>query len=175
MLLWNVSLDTGLVNGSTGTILDFIYAPGVVSPSPPTHIVIDFPDYRGPAFYDDPARRTWVPLAPQMFEWDDSKNNSHYRTQYPIALAYALTVWKSQGMTIDWKLALEMGVSEVATGGTYVALSRATKIENVYIGNAIPYERISSMITKSKAFQRRTTEDTRLKAKAEITRTVFNV
>jgi ATP-dependent DNA helicase PIF1 len=55
------------------------------------------------------------------------------RTQYPLRLAYALTIHKSQGLSIDY---LEVDVRGCfAPGQCYVALSRATSFETLRVRN----------------------------------------
>jgi ATP-dependent DNA helicase PIF1 len=53
------------------------------------------------------------------------------RTQIPLILAWAVTVHKAQGATLDYMLADLRGVFGDAQA--YVALSRATALENLYL------------------------------------------
>lgn len=53
-------------------------------------------------------------------------------TQYPIRLAWAMTIHKSQGQTYE-SVALDLTTSTFAAGQMYVALSRCTSLEGLYL------------------------------------------
>jgi ATP-dependent DNA helicase PIF1 len=98
MLLWNINISVGLVNGSTGIVKEFIYEDNHVAPNLPTYIIIHFDDYTGPPFFTGEGQEKWVPVEPETFKWGGKDEDDHFRKQFPICLAWALTTWKSQGM-----------------------------------------------------------------------------
>lgn len=53
-------------------------------------------------------------------------------TQYPIKLAWAMTIHKSQGKTFE-KVVIDIGKGTFATGQMYVALSRCTCLEGIIL------------------------------------------
>ena len=56
--------------------------------------------------------------------------------QYPLKLAWAITIHKSQGLTFDG-IYVDMGNGAFATGQTYVALSRCRTLQGVNIKKPI--------------------------------------
>ncbi|MDR3298411.1 MAG: AAA family ATPase [Candidatus Accumulibacter sp.] len=56
--------------------------------------------------------------------------------QFPLALGWAITIHKSQGLTLD-SLTLDLGNGAFAEGQTYVALSRARNIAGITLARPI--------------------------------------
>ena len=98
-------------NGSIGTVVDF---------EPLTEYpVVEFRD----------SRR--VTMVPDVWELRDGERKRASISQVPLRLAWAITVHKSQGMTLDAaKIDLRKAFVE---GMGYVALSRVRDLDNLYL------------------------------------------
>jgi ATP-dependent DNA helicase PIF1 len=130
MLKWNVETDAGLANGTRGVIVEinkFESSPsegtgfGVTSETSPSNYQIKVKWYNGLITIVEP--QTW------KIE-DDYCIRS--RMQIPLVLAWALTIHKSQGSTLDYVIC-DLGSSVFAPGQAYVALSRVKTIEGLLI------------------------------------------
>ncbi|MDE7349443.1 MAG: AAA family ATPase [Muribaculaceae bacterium] len=64
-------------------------------------------------------------------------------TQYPVKLAYAFTIHKSQGQTYD-KVIIDLNSHIFAPGQLYVALSRAKSLDGLFLTKKITYSDIIS-------------------------------
>ncbi len=64
------------------------------------------------------------------------KNINGTFIQFPIKLAWAVTIHKSQGQSFD-KIVIDLGYGAFATGQTYVALSRCRSFEGITLKSRI--------------------------------------
>lgn len=113
--------DASVVNGDVGTIIK---------------VEVNENDPAASAIAMKVQRTGQVYFVPQvtfgdMSDDDDDISESIYREQFAIRLAYAITIHKSQGMTLD-KLVVDIG-NCFADGQMYVALSRVKSLEGLYI------------------------------------------
>ena len=84
------------------------------------------------------------------------------RTQLPLQLAWCWTIWKSQGQTYREKVVIDLSKKEPDHGVTYVALSRATKFENIGILGGITEQRFINCVRDHSKMRPRLEEEQRL-------------
>jgi hypothetical protein len=103
------NLDDGLVNGSRGVVTSF---------SVDDHPIVKFNNF------DKEIQR-------EEFKFSAGSETLASRSQYPLALAWAISIHKAQGMTIDILQTKLDSVFEY--GQTYVALSRCSSLKGLSI------------------------------------------
>lgn len=94
MLTSNLWVDVGLVNGALGTVRAIGYRSGG-PPDLPVAVMVDFDRYSGPTLHDGT-----VPITPLRRTWFSSQSQCSH-LQLPLKLAWAITVHKCQGLTLD--------------------------------------------------------------------------
>ena len=129
----NAWQDGRLVNGTKGRVLYIIYRRGNSPPSLPDCVIVQFDEYVGPSFL--PSTPRCVAVTPYTANWTKKIGRDHVqfdRTQLPLNLCFALTLYKVQGQTVP-KLWWHPGDREWATGAFYVALSRVRKLKDLLV------------------------------------------
>lgn len=127
MMIKNSYQKEGIINGSLGIVRDF-------SPKK-KYPIVEF------------ANGKVITVAPQEWlleKYDENKKDLIVEAglnQIPLILSWAMTIHKSQGLTLD-KISCDL--SDVfSPGQIYVALSRAKSLEGVFI-ESINFNRITS-------------------------------
>ena len=120
------------VNGTIGTVVEF---------KSDSHVVVEVDGERM-----DVGRATWEKVKYEVEEVFDEDTNrvkeilvavpvAEFK-QFPLRLAWGVTIHKSQGQTYD-EVMIDMGAGAFAPGQTYVALSRVRSLEGLYLSRSI--------------------------------------
>ena len=112
MLIYNLDQEAGLVNGRRGIV------EGFTASTPSIPLVL----FKGNS----------VAIPVPEVSWESSEVDGLKRSQIPLILAYAITIHKCQGATLDSAL-IDIGRSTFESGQAYVALSRVKSLESLYI------------------------------------------
>ena len=107
-----------------------------------SHITVEIKDGTTKTQYDV-KRHTWLKT---IYTWNIAEEIIEKEvigsfTQFPIKLAWGITIHKSQGQTFD-NVIINMGSKAFATGQTYVALSRCTSFKGIILKRPIRTEDI---------------------------------
>ena len=123
MCIINLDVDNGICNGSIGTI---------------TEIGNNYVK----VMFNNGIEKKIIPYA---FE---SSNIPQFEIkQIPLILAWAITIHKSQGITLD-NASMNLGDSIFTYGQTYVALSRVKSLDGLYLESFNPHKIRSNPIVK---------------------------
>ena len=138
MLTSNLWTDAGLVNGAMGTVQAICYQSGG-PPSLPVAVMVKFDKYCGPALHDGS-----VPIVSQRRTWIQG-GSACSRLQIPLKRAWAITIHKAQGLTLD-KVVIDVGKKEFSAGLTFVACSRRVRcLIGIMFDPPFPDQRVTSL------------------------------
>ena len=111
----------GLANGMTGFVRAIIFNEEKTSSDSPDFIMVQFDNYSGPCINGN-----LFPVA--MIIRSCEKNGRKFiRKQFPLKVAYAIAIHKSQGLTLEL-IVIDLGDIQFAAGLTYVVLSRVKRL-----------------------------------------------
>ena len=111
MLRRNIDTKTGLVNGAIGTVLSIAAQ----------HVIVQFDNIAEPRKIEKVKSRFMV-----------MKNIYVYRKQFPLILAYAVTIHKCQGLSLDCAI-IDLSAEVFSDGMAYVALSRVRSLDGLFL------------------------------------------
>ena len=117
----NLCTERGLTNGATGKVIAIIYKDCIDPPALPSCIVVQFDHLNFPEFPGS------VAITPYSARW-----KSFTRTQFSLILAWAITIHKSQGMTLA-KVVIDTCQATFAVGILYTALTRVRSLHDIII------------------------------------------
>ena len=101
----------------------------------PSAIIVDFPGFTCPAFFDGDDQTTHAPIVPRTVTARD--DNDAGRTQFPLTLAWALTPWKAQGMTLA-KALLHITQAAASPGVIFTAMTRVRHPDTLMLDDEFP-------------------------------------
>ena len=170
MVTANYWIDAGVCNGSIGELIHIVYLPGNGPPKLPDCLIVSIPDYTGPSCLTD--RPTCVPLFPESKTQKKfiKGQTIHQRTQFQLVMAWAITIDKSQGLTLC-KIMVDLEGKRNEPSLPFVAFSQTGNLENVMIDQTPGTFTSDSLnkLRKSKNFKSRLNNDKRLELLAENT------
>ena len=78
----------------------------------------------------------------------------------PLKLAWAVTIHKAQGLTLN-KLCVDIGRKEFSAGLTFVAISRVRRLTDLLLNPPFAFQRLKNL-SKSRRIEERKEEEKRL-------------
>ncbi|XP_073287601.1 uncharacterized protein [Primulina huaijiensis] len=163
MILENLWTERGIVNGTQCRLYDIVWRPGTdPRKDPPLCLLVAVPkeSYGGPYVEEYSFRGLSYAVVPIFRSKRDFWLNgeTRYRTQFPVKLAYALTIHKAQGMTLPKAvLNLTQGTKNVSV--YYVGVSRVKRLEDVMFEEAFDLERLTAATTALQEMRQQDEED----------------
>ena len=161
MLTVNVDVSDGLVNGARGVIASVVKCGERVS-----RVLVQFNNTSiGASAIQRSQFRTQYPTAVPIsrhtvkFTVQGIRGAEVTRNQFPLVLAWATTIHKVQGLTLD-ELVVDMKGGRFSPGQAYVAFSRVKSLDKLHLINFKP-----CCITKSQKVEE---EMIRLRAKSTL-------
>lgn len=129
MITRNIDQESGLINGTRGVVIGFCEDNNpIIQLTDMRTVIINYVDFRE----EDDDKED--PLNPKPKPKKTNKSKTPGIMYMPLKLAWAITIHKSQGMTLDC-VEMDIGPSVFAYGQAYTALSRARDLSKLRIIN----------------------------------------
>lgn len=146
MLCSNLWVETGLLNCALGKVKAIVYRPGERPPQLPLFVVVHFKNYKGPMWDHNQQKNVSTTLVSRVV---------HY--QIPLKLAWALTIHKSQGLTLQ-RATIDIDNID-CQGLTFTAISRVHELASLHIHPTFTFEIYSHMQTNPYVPRRKQEEE----------------
>ena len=143
MLLHNIWTERGLVNGASGVVENIVWVRDTINHRDtfPCAVLVSIDGYSGPGLYTLPSGRVVVPIFPERREFYIDRELCS-RTQFPITLSWAITIHKSQGLSLEKAVIRVAGQRDFVPGLLYVAVSRVRSLEGLVFDEPITFDRL---------------------------------
>lgn len=128
MCIVNLDVEYGICNGSTGIITKFVRDPDYMDTDHSKKTSSMIPIVRFKNGITKPIH---------YHTWKSDNVEGYGVKQIPLILAWAVTIHKSQGATLD-SAEIDIGNNVFAPGQTYVALSRVKSLDGLYLRSFQP-------------------------------------
>jgi len=173
LLTSNLWVEAGLVNGAMGTVRGFVW--DKQDSSMPLFVVVEFDEVKLKGadgeqrsfFPGEPDKKNWVPLS-----WEQATSNFDeklVRKQFPLVLAWAITHWKAQGMTLP-RARVRLSARTAGQHGVgFVACTRVRHPTHLVFEDDLPDWEAFQAVRDTPTFHRRRRFELRLQAKASNT------
>lgn len=122
MVIKNIGVENGIANGTIGYVSSI---------------------YDDCIFVNFESRENYQIKKEDFIYYDKYKKIYFKRRQFPLMLAYAITIHKAQGLTFDEGVVVNIkNDNHISAGQTYVALSRVRTKDKLHILNKFPTDKI---------------------------------
>eukprot|EP00971_Amphidinium_carterae_P166904 3307661-Amphidinium_carterae.2 len=140
MLLKNMNIQDGLCNGAIGTVAELEFARGTANEILRVHVCFDG---AGRKFLEEhPNDLGAIPITRMTLRYAAKDGRTAYRTQFPLTLAWAMSIHKSQGQTCKQGAVVTASGfhpgSNNEGGLVYVAASRCPSLDKLWFAALDP-------------------------------------
>lgn len=154
-MVMNLDTDSLLVNGTCGTIVNWS-EPSSSGSDQKVHPIVRFETSDG--------KIRDVQVEPYKWEFQINDKKLAYYKQVPLKLAWAITIHKSQGMTLQ-RVSLDLSRT-FECGQAYTGLSRVTSMDGLYLrGYSAKHCRVDEKVTE---WEKKLAEYSKTKVKPRI-------